>query len=72
MSKVDLDGNTITIGDDGLVRIDGVVAFRRVVRSGRVFAQFLDGDRMRSSCRGTRYIEVPIGVLVERVQSVNP
>jgi hypothetical protein len=43
-----------------LVRVDGVILCKRVVRCGQVVLQFKDGDRMRSQCRGTAFIEVPL------------
>lgn len=65
MSKVDLTGQSIRTAADGLTKIDGVPAFKRIVRDGIIFLQFRDNDRMRSSCRGTIYIEVPLTVLCE-------
>jgi hypothetical protein len=43
-----------------LVRIDGIILCKRVVRCGVVYLQFKDGDRMRSTCRGTQFVEIPL------------
>ncbi len=65
--KVDETGKTVRVTEDGLVKIDGITAFRIVERNGIFYMQFCDHDRMRSSCRGTRYVEVPIEVLTQTV-----
>lgn len=65
MSKVDLEGKTLKAANDGLIKVDGVPAFKRINRNGIIFLQFRDNDRMRSSCRGTLYVEVPLAVLCE-------
>lgn len=62
-SKVDATASTVKIREDGMILVDGVVAGKRIVRAGVVYIQFCDGDRLRSSCRGTRLIEVPIEAL---------
>jgi len=53
----------------GLVRIDGFPVFKVVVRSDGIFVQFADNDRMRSNYRGTRFIEVPLECIVDRIRS---
>lgn len=65
--KVDDTGKSIRELEDGLVKIDGVTVFRKVIRDGITYLQFCDHDRMRSNCRGTRYIEVPINILMEKL-----
>ena len=67
MSKIDHTAQTVTIDREGLVRVDGVVVFRLLTRGGILFAQFLDSDRLRSQCRGARYIEVPWDALAEKL-----
>lgn len=69
MSKIDLLGKTVSIDEDGLVRVDGGPMFRRIVRGGQIFVQFCDRQKMRSRIRGTPYIEIPLIVLVDRLQS---
>lgn len=63
MSKVDPTASTVKIRDDGMISVDGIIIGKRIVRAGVVFIQFCDGDRLRSSCRGTRLVEVPIEAL---------
>lgn len=59
--KADLKGETIRIDPDTqLVRVDGIILFRRINRCGVVTLQFKDGDRMRSRARGTQFVEVPL------------
>jgi hypothetical protein len=65
MSKVDANGSTVKVQDDGLVKIDGITVFRRVVRDGTIYLQFQDRDRMRASCRGTIFVEVPLSAVCE-------
>jgi hypothetical protein len=67
VSKIDHTAQTVTIDRDGLVRVDGVVVFRLIHRGDTLFAQFLDSDRLRSQCRGARYIEVPWDALAEKL-----
>jgi hypothetical protein len=43
-----------------IVRVDGIILCKRIVREGVVFLQFKDGDRMRSHQRGTAFVEVPL------------
>jgi hypothetical protein len=43
-----------------LVRVDGIIVCKRIRRAGQVYLQFKDGDRMRSTCRGTQFVEVPL------------
>ena len=64
---LDPKGEMLLIGDDGLVRVDGIIAFRVVYRRGEPCIQFCDQDRLRSSCRGTRYVEIPLGVLASKI-----
>lgn len=68
MTSVDQNGNSIKIEVDGLVRVDGIGAFRRVEHNERVYLQFCDHDRMRIKCRGTKFVEIPLDVLVEIVK----
>lgn len=59
--KLDTDGKTITIDPDtSLVRIDGIILCKKVEKCGEVYLQFKDGDRLRSRCRGTSFVEIPI------------
>lgn len=64
MAKVDEKGDLLHIGSDGLVKLDGVTIFRKISRSGKLFLQFQDRDRMRTRLRKTAYIEIPIDVLI--------
>lgn len=69
MTSVDSTGKSIKTNIDGLIRIDGITAFRRVERDGVIYLQFCDHDRMRSQCRGTKFVEVPLDVLIA---AINP
>ena len=64
---LDPQGEMISVNKRGMVRVDGIIAFRIVMRNNKVCVQFCDQDRLRSSCRGTRYVEVPLDTLAERL-----
>lgn len=64
MSTVDEAGKTIKIGEDNLVRIDGIGVFRRIQRDGVLYLQFMDTDRYRAKCRGSKFVEIPLHILV--------
>ena len=68
MSKIDERGELIRITDDGLVKLDGIAILRRVEREGKVYLQFCDSDRMRTQLRKTRYVEIPLEVLMDRIE----
>jgi hypothetical protein len=57
----------IDVRDTGLVRIDGVIVFRKVIRDGILHLQFVDKDRMRNQCRGAERIEIPLGALLTKI-----
>lgn len=65
MSTIDTDGKTVRITEDNLVRIDGIGVFRRVQREGVLYLQFMDTDRYRAKCRGSKFVEIPLQILVE-------
>jgi hypothetical protein len=69
MSTLDLTGKTILEDPDGLVRVDGITVFRKVERDGVMFIQFCDRDRMRAQCRGSKYVEIPLDVLIGKIKS---
>lgn len=66
---LDPNGEMVDIGNDGLVRVDGIIAFRMVTRQGKPCLQFCDQDRLRSSCRGTRYVEIPLDALSKKLMN---
>lgn len=68
MSKVDERGELVKIADDGLVKLDGITISRKVIRDGKVYLQFRDSDRMRSQLRKTCFVEIPIAVLLDRIE----
>ncbi len=70
MTTVDTDGKTVKVTGDNLVRIDGIGVFRRVLRAGVLYLQFMDTDRYRAKCRGSRYVEIPLQVLVEKINQI--
>jgi hypothetical protein len=67
-TKIDTTGEAVKIADDGLVKLDGITAFRRVLRDGVIMIQFYDRDRQRSTCRGTPFVEIPLVVLVAMME----
>lgn len=66
--KIDRTGKLITLLPDGLVKLDGVILFRTVERDGKICLQFVDHDRLRVRCRGSRFVEIPIEILIAKVQ----
>jgi len=67
MATINKPHELIKINDDGLVRVDGIGVFRRIERDGVLYLQFADYDRMRITCRGSRFVEVPLSVLVGQI-----
>lgn len=70
MSTIDTSGKTVKIGEDNLVRIDGIGVFRRILREGVLYLQFMDTDRYRAKCRGSKYVEIPLHILFEKLDLV--
>lgn len=70
MSTIDADGKTVKITDDNLVRIDGIGVFRRIQREGVLYLQFMDTDRYRAKCRGSKFVEIPLHILVQKIDAV--
>jgi hypothetical protein len=72
MTTIDSDGKTIKINGDNLVRVDGIGVFRTVWHGDVLYLQFVDTDRYRATCRGSKFVEVPLHILVEKInQSLN-
>lgn len=69
MSKTDSIGDSITEAGDGLIRVDGITVFRKIVRGDIIFIQFCDHDRLRSKCRGSKFFEVPLNILLEKLET---
>lgn len=67
MSTIDEAGKMVRIGDDNLVRIDGIGVFRRIQREGVLYLQFMDTDRYRAKCRGSKFVEIPLQILIEKL-----
>jgi hypothetical protein len=69
--KVDQNGVCIYINNiSGLVRIDGVPVFKiKAAQTGEIVLQFSDLDKYRSIARGTRYIEVPLEMLIDKIKA---
>lgn len=70
MPTVDEAGKTIKIGEDNLVRVDGIGVFRRIQREGVLYLQFMDTDRYRAKCRGSKFVEIPLHILVAMINPV--
>lgn len=65
--KIDADGKTVKITEDNIVRIDGIGVFRCIQRDGVPYLQFMDTDRYRAKCRGSRFVAIPLHILVEKL-----
>lgn len=72
MAFIDKTGEKIKISDEDVFRLDGLTIFRKVVRDGVIYLQFKDHDKMRSKCRGTYYMEIPLDILVEKLRADAP
>ena len=69
MVKCDPQAKTIRIDPNTLlVRVDGIILFRRVLRDSGVILQFKDSDRLRSRRRGTEYVEIPLSAFVDTLK----
>ena len=63
MTPTKQDTFGITIRRDpctSLIRVDGIIVCKLVIRDQTVFLEFKDGDRMRSQCRKTQFVEIPL------------
>lgn len=55
----------------GNVRVGGALVFRIVSTPGQPLrVQFYDGNRARVEARGTPFIEVPLDVLVSKLENM--
>lgn len=52
--------NDVRIAKDNMIRVDGIPVGKVIIIDGVCILQFCDGDRMRSSCRGSRLVEVTL------------
>jgi len=64
---VDPKGKLVKVNEDGLAKIDGIPMFKIIERDNLFYVEFCDHDRMRSRCRGSRLVEIPLEILVEKV-----
>ena len=61
MIKQDTFGITVRVDPyTQLIRVDGIIVCKLVIRDNTVFLEFKDGDRMRSQCRKTQFVEIPL------------
>jgi len=67
MPTIDTNGKTVKITDDNLIRVAGIGVFRRIQREGVMYLQFMDTDRYRAKCRGSKFVEIPLHILVEKI-----
>ena len=59
--KQDTLGQSLTVDPlTSLVRVDNITVCKLVIRCGVPCLQFKDKDRLRSQCRGTEFIEIPL------------
>jgi hypothetical protein len=68
MTKIDPDAATVEIEADGMVRVDGIPLFKIRSFNGVAILQFCDKDKWRSSCRKSRFVEVPLNAFFERLK----
>ncbi len=61
----------IIIDKDGMVRVDGIPVFRTFQLDGVAMIEFCDQNRFRSTCRGTRYVSIPLAQLVAACDPVS-
>jgi hypothetical protein len=54
----------------GMIRIDGLILCKKVIRNGATFLQFKDRDAVRSNCRKACLIEISLSDLVGQIESV--
>lgn len=54
----------------GLLRIDGIPICRVIQKDEKLFLQFKDQDRMRSSCRGSCFVEIELVDFEQRLQAL--
>jgi hypothetical protein len=71
MPTIDKDGSLIRVSSDGLAKLDGIPMFRVIVRDGGIYLEFCDRDRLRSSCRGSRFVEIPLKSMVAVISAAN-
>jgi hypothetical protein len=50
------------------MKIDGVPMFRPYIDKGVIYIQFFDKDRMRSNCRGSRFVNIKLDDLIKAIQ----
>ncbi len=67
MTKVDPLCKTVTVDSTGLVRVDGIPVFRRLIRDGELFLEFCDRDRLRARALNRETVSVPLDALVVRL-----
>jgi hypothetical protein len=60
----------IVVADDGLARLDGIPMFRVIERAGVIILQFQDRDRLRAQCRGSKFVEIPLGDIMAALTPV--
>jgi hypothetical protein len=67
--KSDLQAKTVRIDPEtSLVRVDGIILFKRVLKESGIFLQFKDSDRLRSRRRGTEFVEIPLSAFVDTLK----
>lgn len=52
----------------GLIRVDGLILCKKVIRNGVTFLQFKDKDNLRSQCQGRTLIEISLVELTEVIE----
>lgn len=58
----------LTIGQNDLLRIDGIPIAKLIALDGVLLLEFKDGDRLRSECRGSCFISIPLLEFVSQIQ----
>ena len=64
------DGGSISVDEEGMVKVDGVTVFKLVKRNDNLRFQFYDRDRMRSACRGSQFIEIDFQTVIKILEDL--
>jgi len=67
MSKIDRKASSITIGPDGLLRIDEIPLLKLVRYEGDLWIQVKDGNRQRNNVRGSDCVMVPLDWFIAKI-----
>lgn len=69
VNKIDEEGRTLVISES-MLRVDGIPVFKVIERDGKRYVQVCDRDQMRSTCRGSRFVEIPVAIFFDFINNV--